>query len=229
MKALLLMIGKVWHRLVLLLALSAMAQAQDSSSPGPGFDGEDNSWFRDQPDSTKYALVITGAGASEEITERFRTWSFDLAGTLAAEYGYTAENIVLLIDDGSAADQAWQAAASSRREDIDQQMQSLQAQLQPGDQLSVFLIGHGSSTGGESKFNIVGPDITGADFAEWLDGFRQHDLVIVNTTSASYEFSRELSAPGRVVVSATRSRAERFDPVDRAPDDPADPSTRGRR
>ena len=46
-----------------------------------------------------------------------------------------------------------------------------------------------------------------------LDVFDQQDMIIVNTTSASYGFSASLSGEGRVVVSSTRSSSEKFDPV----------------
>jgi hypothetical protein len=75
------------------------------------------------------------------------------------------------------------------------------------------MMGHGSGTFGDAKFNNVGPDMAGADLAAMLEGFTEQDIVVINTTSASFEFSRELSALGRVVVSATRSPSERYDPV----------------
>src|SRR5690606_27093407 len=74
-------------------------------------------------------------------------------------------------------------------------------------------IGHGSSLSEEAKFNIVGPDITGPEFAGLLEQFNQQNVVVINTTSASFGFSAALSARGRVIVSATRTPAERYDPV----------------
>jgi hypothetical protein len=68
------------------------------------------------------------------------------------------------------------------------------------------------------KLNLtsVDPDLTGAEFARLFDAFIQQDLIFVNTTSASYGFStalaREIAGEGRIVVSATRSSSEKFDP-----------------
>jgi len=59
----------------------------------------------------------------------------------------------------------------------------------------------------------VGPDITGAEFAEILEGFSDQDIAVVNTTSSSHPFCTALSATGRVIVCATRSAAERYDTI----------------
>ena len=204
----------VWHKVPHVLLLSAAIMFPSAHAQQPGVDGEADPWFRNQPDTSKYFFIITGAAASEDIRDRFRRWSFSLYDTLGSDYGYSADKLILLIDDGTVdAGNAARVDGSSRREDIETHIQSLQGKVSPGDQISFFLIGHGSSTGPEAKFNIAGPDISGAEFADLLNGFTQQDIVVINTTSASYDFSTELSARGRVIISATRSRAERFDPV----------------
>jgi len=174
---------------------------------------QEDVWFRGGPEAARHALIITGAAASDEIRARFSQWSNSLHDVLARDYGYSSDTITLLLDDGSTAGTNPRVDGSSRREDIESAVNRLQQALQPGDQLSVFLIGHGSSNDAAAKFNIVGPDITGAEFAALLTAFRQQDLVIINTTSGSFEFSAELAAPGRVILSATRTRAERYDPM----------------
>mgnify|MGYP002631655734 CR=1 FL=1 len=206
----------VWRKAsCALLILSAATAPVSVHAQQPGaIDGEAEPWFRNQADTAKYFFIITGAAASEEIRDRFRRWSFSLYDTLGSDYGYQADQLILLIDEGNVdARDAARVDGSSRREDIEGHVQNLQARVNQGDQVSFFLIGHGSSSGPEAKFNIAGPDITGAEFAGLLNGFEQQDVVVINTTSASYDFSAELSARGRVVISATRSRAERFDPV----------------
>lgn len=176
--------------------------------------GETLPWFRQTPEHGKFALIITGAAASPEIRQRFQDWSADLYQALLDEYGYPPEHIQLLIDDGDNVGRLRDVVnGSSRIVDVQAAIDTLQQQAGDGDQLTVFLVGHGSATFGEAKFNNVGPDMTGAEFAAMLDVFQAQDLVIINTASASFEFSRELSALGRIVISATRSPAERYDPV----------------
>lgn len=170
-------------------------------------------WFRQTADHDKHALIITGAAASPEIRQRFRSWSQDLYNTLAEYYGYQSAHIRLLLDDGeNVGPLTDKVRGSSRVEDVRAAVNELAAEAGDGDQVTVFLIGHGSATFGDAKFNNVGPDMTGSDFANMLTALEAQDLVIINTASSSFEFSRDLSALGRVVVSATRSPAERYDP-----------------
>lgn len=190
-----------------LLSLLGSVQAQQA------FDNE-MPWFNQTAANDKYALIITGAAATPEIRERFRRWTSELRSSLIEDYGYGSSRVRLLLDDGdNVGNLASVISGSSRVEDIRRQLSVLAEQVSDGDQLSVFLIGHGSGTFGEAKFNNVGPDMTGAELADMLSVFTAQDLIVFNTTSASFEFSRELSMPGRVVVSATRSAAERYDPL----------------
>lgn len=74
-------------------------------------------------------------------------------------------------------------------------------------ELWLVLIGHGTFDGREAKFNLRGPDLSAAGLAEWLKPFRR-PVVVINCASASSPFINKLSAPGRVIVTATRSGAE---------------------
>jgi hypothetical protein len=73
-----------------------------------------------------------------------------------------------------------------------------------------MLIGHGSFDGRESKFNLPGPDMAAADFNLILKRLPTKQIVLVNASSASGPFIDGLSAPGRTIVTATRSGAEHF-------------------
>ncbi len=73
--------------------------------------------------------------------------------------------------------------------------------------LWLVLIGHGTFDGKEAKFNLQGPDLTASELATWLEPFRR-PLAVINTASSSGPFLSKLSAPGRVVITATRSGGE---------------------
>ena len=85
-------------------------------------------------------------------------------------------------------------------------------------ELWLVLIGHGTFDGKEAKFNLRGPDLSATDLAEWLKPFRR-PVVVINCASSSSPFINKLSAPGRVIVTATKSGYEqnyaRFRPVPR--------------
>ena len=206
-----------WLPVLLLIAgqvatvQQAAAQSEDSTS--------ETEYFLDRPDATKYAVIMVGPSVGEENKIRFRQWAFSLHDILARDYGYSSDTISLLYDAGAVDFPESERPGSVRidaacdREGIEQQLQQLKDRVRLGDQISIFLIGHGSGANEEAKFNIVGPDITGAEFSAMLDVFDEQDIVIVNTTSASYGFSSSLSREGRVVISSTRSASEKYDPI----------------
>ena len=174
----------------------------------------ESDYFLESPESTKYAVIIVGPTVGEDNIARFRQWGYSLHDILIRDYGYAATTITLLHDPDEAGPNAGNRLDGvSDRQGIETAFTDLQARVEVGDQITVYLIGHGSGEGEEAKFNIIGPDITGPWFRELLEPFARQDMVIVNTTSASYGFSTFQSGEGRVVISATRSASEKFDPV----------------
>jgi len=73
--------------------------------------------------------------------------------------------------------------------------------------LWLVLIGHGTFDGRTARFNLRGPDLSARDLAEWLRPLNR-PLAVINAASASAPFLRELSAPGRIVITATKSGFE---------------------
>jgi hypothetical protein len=200
-------------RHVTLLLCSLLTMVVQAQTPGaPTF--STGNYFLERSDTRKFALILTGPSVVNETAAQFRQWSYSLHDILIRDYGYSSETITLLLDAGQDG-----SPGASRIDgrcdlgDIQKHLAALKQQVEDGDQITIFLIGHGSGRNEESKFNILGPDITGKQFADLLDAFDEQDIVIVNTTSASYGFSTSLSSEGRVVISATRSPAEKYDPI----------------
>lgn len=184
----------------------------DSSRQGPdGIDNEEMAWFRETPEREKFLLIIGGPGATPTARQRFAGWSAELHD-LFPTLGYREEHITLLFDEGATeAAPGQRVDGSSRQEDVSAHLEDIAGRAAPGDQLTIILLGHGSSRFGEARINNAGPDITASEFAAMLDPLDGVDIALINTTSASYPFSEALSAPGRVIISATRSPAERYD------------------
>ncbi len=171
-------------------------------------------FFADDPSSKKHAMILVGPTVGDENTQRFRQWAFSLHDILGRDYGYSESAITLLFDKGENLGNGFERVdGATTKAGIIDAFKTLADNVKVGDQVTIFLIGHGSGAEEEAKFNIVGPDITGPEFAEILDGFDQQSIVVVNSTSASYGFSAALSGEGRVVISATRSPSEKFDPI----------------
>jgi len=200
-------------RLLLLPLLAATlaagaARAQDTATE------REPDYFLDTPETSQYAVILTGPTVGEQNVNQFRQWAFSLHDILVRDYGYTSERISLLYDDGDTSIAGGERVdGACDRDGIESALSALAARVDTGDQVTLYLIGHGNGAGEEAKFNIVGPDITGVEFAGLLDQFNQQDVVIINTTSASYGFSSMLSGEGRVIISSTRSPSEKYDPV----------------
>ncbi|MGH8116771.1 MAG: hypothetical protein ACREPJ_05615, partial [Rhodanobacteraceae bacterium] len=61
----------------------------------------------------------------------------------------------------------------------------------------------------ESKISLPGPDLTAADFERLLAPFINQRVAVLDLTSASGDALPVFSAPGRVVITATKSSYER--------------------
>jgi hypothetical protein len=138
-------------------------------------------------------LVVVGAAGTSEYGEQFRQW----AGRWeAAAKQAQAEFAAIGLDKpGEKSDRDW----------LVERLAALQSEST--ETMWLVLIGHGTFDGKTARFNLRGPDFTAANLAGWLKDF-QRPLAIIDCTSASGPFLNELSAPNRVVVTATRSGSE---------------------
>lgn len=100
-------------------------------------------------------------------------------------------------------------AGDSTRDAVIAHFDALAAGIAASDQVIVYLVGHGSYDDVEYKFNIGGPDLTGADIAAALAALPATRQLVVNTSSASGALAELLEADGRTVILATRSGIER--------------------
>ena len=74
-------------------------------------------------------------------------------------------------------------------------------------ELWLVLLGHGTFDGHEAKFNLRGPDLSATDLAALLKPLKR-PLAVIDCSAASAPFLNKLSAPGRVIITATRSGRE---------------------
>jgi len=95
------------------------------------------------------------------------------------------------------------------REHVLAHFADLQSRVAASDQVALYLIGHGSYDDHEYKFNIPGPDLTGADLADMLDGLSATSQLLVNTSSASGAIAETVANANRMLILATRSGVER--------------------
>lgn len=72
----------------------------------------------------------------------------------------------------------------------------------------VVYVGHGTSNGQQAWWNLRGPDVSAAELAQWLPPPNSRTVIVVHGGSAGGPFIPILSAPGRILISATRSGNE---------------------
>jgi hypothetical protein len=99
--------------------------------------------------------------------------------------------------------------ARSTSDNVRQAVAEIAARAEPGDRVFMLLIGHGSYAGGESRFNLPGPDLSAADFALLLDQLSEQKVAFINVSSASGGFVEALSGEDRTIITATKTGMER--------------------
>ena len=153
----------------------------------------------------RYALIVAGASGGPEYAEQYARWSADLAAVLTGRMKIPADRITVLSDTP---DRTKAATAGN----VQQQIAAIRRTMTRDDLLLIVLIGHGTYDGIDAKFNLVGADLASTQWAELVAGL-PGQVVIVNTSSASYPFLEKLAGERRIVIAATDSVAQRFDTV----------------
>jgi hypothetical protein len=157
-----------------------------------------------------HLLVISGLGGEESYSTQFHDWSISLV-TSAIASGLAESDVVYLAEDPARDPDRIDGA--SRKETIEATLQKLGAAAGNDGELWLVLFGHGSARGDETTVNLPGPDLSGAELAAILDRLPVKKIVVANASSASADFVRDLSAPGRAIVTATRTASERHAPT----------------
>lgn len=147
-------------------------------------------------DPNKHAVIINGPGGEPEYAKQFTEWTTQLNSVLAQRYGFDPKQIKVLSEKTATAAEVRSTFAT------------LKSQLDANNVVFLFLIGHGSFDGKESKFNLVGPDLSASEYNQLLTSLPTRRIIVFNMASASGEFVKTLSAKGRIVVTATRSGQE---------------------
>ena len=154
-----------------------------------------------------FLLILVGLAGDPEHGELFHKWGGELAEA-AGKLDVPADHVVYLVDQQSEGDK--HVTGKATVEEIGKTFDRFARQATAEDAVYVILIGHGSYDGKAAKFNLPGPDMSGADFNTQFRKLPTKQIVFVDTTSASGPMINDLSAPGRVIITATRNGAENF-------------------
>src|ERR1044071_4336170 len=146
-----------------------------------------------QVDPNKFAVIINGPGGEAVYTKQLEEWTGQVRAVLSDRYGVDAKHITM---------------PRATAEEVKGTFATLKTQLDADNVLYLFLIGHGSFDGKESKFNLIGPDLSASEYNTLLSSLPTKRVVVFNMSSASGEFIKSLAAKGRIVVTATRNGQE---------------------
>ena len=150
-----------------------------------------------------HSLVSTGLSGDPAYAEEFHRWATTLIDAATGRYELPAENVIYLAEKTDV-DPA-RVDDRSTRENVERAFATIAERARPNDYVLVLLIGHGTYSSGESRFNLPGRDLTAQDYARLLEGLGSQQVAFVNAATASGGFIEVLSGEGRTVVTATRS------------------------
>jgi hypothetical protein len=148
---------------------------------------------RAQTNASRSLILVIGAAGEPEYGEQFSSWA-GLWKQAAAKGGLQA---VVIGEDKDKPDDDRQRLVDVLTNEV----------AKPAGELWLVFIGHGTFDGHSAKFNLSGPDISAVELAAALKPCRR-PLAVIQCASASGPFLNALSAPGRVIITATRSGYE---------------------
>ena len=138
------------------------------------------------------ALIIQGVGGSEQIEKKLEKWGTSTRDVLVQDLGFAKDRVILLAGD------------STRKASVEQAFAQLKQQIKKEDNFLLIFIGHGSFDT-DYKLNIMGPDISGKEYATLIDSLGANRVIVVSSTSSSGGMFETMSGKNRVLVAASRS------------------------
>jgi hypothetical protein len=146
-----------------------------------------------QTNEERALVLVVGAAGEPEYGEQFSAWA-DLWKQAATKGGL---QISVIGED-----------KDNPESDLTRLLNVLTNEVaKTNGELWLVFIGHGTFDGRSAKFNLRGPDLSASDLADVLKPMKR-SLAVIQCASASGPFINALSAPGRLIITATRSGYE---------------------
>ena len=155
-----------------------------------------------------FLIVVSGIGGEPVYSEKFTEWSRDLVNAARRRLELPAEHVVYLAETPDKG-----ADGEARKENIQAAIERIATDASAGDTVFLVLIGHGTARGDRLLFNLPGPDLGATELDAMLASHAELRWVIVNGSPSSGPFIQALSAPNRIVITATTNAVERFHTV----------------
>lgn len=153
-----------------------------------------------------HVLIVSGIGGDSVRSDRFIRLALDASAAFRTRFAVEDSLITLLAERPAVEPRIIRDRAT--RDAVRAALERIAARAAPNERVLFIFIGHGSAQSGRPQLALVGPDLSAADLATMLDPIRAGTIGIVLAASASGDFVKALSKPGRVVVTATKSGTE---------------------
>jgi len=162
-----------------------------------------------------HLLVVAGLGGDPQYRTQFLDWGTRMVEA-ARRGGIPEGNITFLAENPESAPQL--ISGRSTRIEVEQAVARIASRAGLANEVMVVLIGHGSGSGSDSRVSLAGGSagggsLTAADYSRLLGTLSPRRIAFVTLASSSGDFVPVISAPGRVVVTATRSASQRNAPL----------------
>jgi hypothetical protein len=150
---------------------------------------------------------VTGASGEPRFAQQFHALAMSMVAVATTSFGIPDSQITYLAEQTTPDPKA--IRGRSTRDGVSQAFDQIATRASRGDAVFIMLIGHGSSDGDVSRFNVPGADMTDSDFNAQLSKLSSQVVAFINASSASGDFVKTLSGKNRVIVTATKSGFER--------------------
>ncbi len=152
-------------------------------------------------------LLVVGAPGLDDYKAGFAEWADRwMTAAAAADVGL---HVIGTEPEESAADSASASPPEAAETDRDQFLRMLHEQTisDSAEPLWLVFIGHGTWDQKTARLNLRGPDVSAEEISAALQN-SSRPVVAIFCCSSSAPFLNALSAPGRVIITATKDGAE---------------------
>jgi len=151
-------------------------------------------------------VIISGLGGETYYSDLFHRWTMTLVDVANSQLGLDDDQIYVVAEDPTR--DPGRISAKSTRENISQLLTTVATDAGVDESIMIVLLGHGTASDQRVLFNVPGRDFDGAELDRMLEPLADRQVALVNTAPASSPFMESLSAPNRIVITATASAAE---------------------
>lgn len=152
---------------------------------------------------SRHVVLIQGASGEPQFATQHRGWVDQVASAMKDSFGIAADHITLLTE------QPKEGERRATAEEVRATFARLASTTAATDIVFVFLVGHGTGEGAAAKFNLIGPDLTVAEWSALLTPIKGR-VVFVNTASVSFPFAAGLTGDRRIIITSTAQPAQRY-------------------